>query len=49
MAQAPREVDGGAVLQQALNDDNPRPNKQALVPAPAGNQQENQAAVDVIN
>ena len=48
LAQAPRPVDGDAVLQHVLNDDNALQDVQVLDPAPAGNQQENQAAIDVV-
>ena len=48
MAQAPRPVDGDAVLQHVLNDENALQDVQVLDPAPAGNQQENQAAIDVV-
>ena len=48
MAQAPRSVDGDAVLQLVLNDDNALQDVQVLDPAPAGNQQENQAPIDVV-
>ena len=46
MAQAPRPVDGNAVLQHVLNDDNALQDVQVL--DPAGNQQENQVAIDVV-
>ena len=48
MAQAPRPVDGNEVLQHVLNNDNALQDVHVLYPAPAGNQQENQAAIDVV-
>ena len=48
MTQAPRQVDGSAVLQQVLKDDNPLPDVQALDAVPAGNQQKHQAAMDAV-